>query len=115
MISRGDVHWANLGEPVGSAPGYRRPVVVVSADSFNRSRISTVVAVAITSNTSLGGAPGNVSVPAGAAGLDRDSVVNVSQLVTLDRSQLDERIGRLDDHLLDRVDAGLLLALDLSR
>ena len=85
VIRRGEIRWAELREPVGSEPGHRRPMLVVSSDRFNRSRIVTVVAVSITSNLRLGEAPGNVYLEARASGLGRDSVVNVSQVVTLDR------------------------------
>lgn len=113
MIERGEVWWADVDEPVGSRLGRRRPVVVVSADSFNASRINTVLVAMITSNTALAAAPGNVRVPEPAAGLGKDSVVNVSQLTTLDRRQLTDRTGRLPADLLDQLDAGLRLALDL--
>lgn len=115
MIQRGDIWWAELAAPTGSGPGKRRPVVVVSADSFNLSRISTVVAVAISSNVDLAAAPGNVALPESRSGLPKDSVVNVSQIVTFDRRQLGERVGVLDHDTLAQVDAGLRLALDLVR
>jgi mRNA interferase MazF len=88
-------------------------VVVVSADAFNRSRIKTVTVVAITSNLRLAAAPGNVALAAGSAGVDRDSVVNVSQVVTLDKTDLTERAGRLERLKLEQLEAGLRLALDL--
>jgi mRNA interferase MazF len=88
-------------------------VLVVSADSFNRSSIKTVTVVAITSNVRLAGAPGNVALAAGSAGLDRDSVVNVSQVVTLDKNDLGKRAGTLDRLKMDQVDLGLRLALGL--
>lgn len=113
VIERGEVWWADLQPPTGSGPGFRRPVVVVSADSFNRSRIDTIVAAMLTSNTELASAPGNVSLSADAAGLGKDSVVDVSQIVTLDRRQMGERVGRLPIEYLDQLDAGLRLALDL--
>ncbi len=113
MIARGEVWWAELAAPTGSGPGKRRPVVVVSADSFNLSRIGTVVAVAISSNLDLVAAPGNVAVPASRSGLPKDSVVNVSQIVTLDKRQLGERVGVLDHDTLDQIEAGLRLVLDL--
>src|ERR1700675_1433549 len=87
-IRRGEIWWADLRQPRRSEPGYRRPVLVVQAESFNLSRIQTAIVVAITSNVELAGAPGNVLLPARSAGLPRDSVVNVSQLLTLDRSFL---------------------------
>lgn len=107
MISQGDVWWADLGDPTGSAPGFRRPVVVVQADSFNRSAIRTVVVVPLTSNLRWGTAPGNVRMTSRATGLPRDSVANVSQLVTLDRSVLVERVGRLSPTRLQLVLAGI--------
>ena len=114
MIHRGDIHWAGLREPIGSEPGHRRPVLVVSSDRFNRSRISTVIAVAITSNLRLADAPGNVELAAEESGLDRDSVVNVSQIVTLNKSALSDRAGQVDPATMRRIEAGLSLALDLT-
>lgn len=113
MIERGDVWWADVEAPAGSRLGRRRPVAVVSADSFNTSRIATVLVAMITSNTRWATAPGNVSLAAGAAGLPKDSVVNIAQLTTLDKRQLTERTGRLPVELLDQLDAGLRLALGL--
>ena len=114
MIERGEIWWADLTLPAGSGPGYRRPVVVVSADSFNQSRIATVTVATISSNTTLAAAPGNVALAAGAAGLSKDSVVIVSQVATLDQRHLTERVGRLDLTTQGRVDDGLRLALDLA-
>jgi len=108
---RGQVWWVDLGEPRGSAPAYRRPVVIVSSDRFNRSRIRTVIISAITSNVALGSAPGNVALPAGAAGLDRDSVVNISQLLTIDKGALDGHVGEVPSAALRQIDDGLRLAL----
>lgn len=113
MIARNEIWWADLPSPVGSGPGKRRPVLVVSADAFNRSRIGTVIAAAISSNLDLGDAPGNVTIPAERSGLSKDSVVNVSQVVTLDKRQLTERVGVLDHDTVIQVEAGLRLALDL--
>ena len=107
MISQGDVWWADLGEPVGSEPGFRRPIIVVQGDSFNRSALRTVVAVPLTSNLRWAAAPGNVRLAARATGLPRDSVANVSQLVALDRSILIERVGRLSSSKLELVLAGI--------
>ena len=113
MVARGEVWWADLGPRRGSAPAWRRPVVVISADAFNRSRIRTVTVVAITSNLRLAAAPGNVALAAASVGLDRDSVINVSQVVTLDKSDLTDRVGHLDQLKMEMVDAGLRLALGL--
>ncbi len=113
MVSRGEVWWLDFGEPVGSAPGYRRPGLLVSSDRFNRSRIPTVIVVAITSNQRLAAAPGNVVLPSGTAGLPKDSVVNVSQVITVDRSLLEERSGQLAREQLLEIDRGLRLSLGL--
>ena len=113
MIERGSIWWADLGEPRGSKPGYRRPLLVVQADAFNRSRIGTVIAAVLTSNLRLLDAPGNVLLPARASGLRRDSVVNVSQVVTVDRDNLREKSGQVDAATMRRVSDGLRLALDL--
>jgi len=113
VIQRGEVWWANLDEPRGSEPGFRRPVLVVQNDAFNRSRIATVIAVALTSNLGLIDAPGNVLLPARASGLKKDSVANVSQVVTLDRDSLVKRAGRIDAAAMRDVDQGLRLALSL--
>ena len=114
VIHQGEVWWAELGEPRGAEPGYRRPVVVVQSDTFNRSRIGTVVVAAVTSNLNLARAPGNVSVPAGDSGLPRDSVVTVSQLLTLDRRFLGKRAGVLAQEAWAAVASGMRLVLGLS-
>lgn len=111
MISQGDVWWADMGEPAGSEPGYRRPVVVVQGDAFNRSSIRTVVCVPMTSTLRWADSPGNVLLRAPQTGLDRDSVANVSQITTLDRSTLTERVGTLRQSKLDLVLAGLDIVL----
>jgi mRNA interferase MazF len=111
VISQGEVWWADLAELAGSAPGFRRPVVVVQGDSFNRSRIATVVCVALTSNLKLADAPGNVPLLPRASGLDRESVANVSQIVTLDRAALAERAGKLPDQKLELILDGIDVVL----
>lgn len=113
MVSRADVWWVDFGEPLGSEPGYRRPALVVSSDRFNRSRISTVVLTAITSNLRLAAAPGNVELAAGEASLPKNCVVNVSQTLVVDRTRLVEQIGALSAGRMRQVDAGLKLLLDL--
>lgn len=113
VIRRGEIWWASLGEPRGSAPGYRQPVLVIQSDAFNRSSIGTVAVAAITSNLHLGDAPGNVRLTARQSKLPKASVVNVSQVLTVDRRFLSERVGRLPGELLAEVDAGLRLALSL--
>jgi mRNA interferase MazF len=112
-IQRGEIWWADLPEPRRSEPGFRRPVLVVQADSFNRSRIQTAIVAVITSNVELADAPGNVLLPARLVGLPRDSVVNVSQLLTLDRSFLTGRAGTLSPRLQRFVDEGLRTVLEL--
>lgn len=113
-MKRGEIWWAHLPDPVGSGPGYRRPVLVVQANPFNASRIATVIVAVVTSNLALGEAPGNVRIAKTESGLARPSVVNVSQLLTLDRSILSSRVGTLPGAALDRVDAGLRLVLALG-
>lgn len=108
---RGEVWWAALPRPVASEPGFRRPVIVVQADAFNRSRIRTVVAVVVTSNERLAQAPGNVLLPARVAGLPKDSVANVSQIVTLDKAFLVERCARLPEETIQRIEDGIRLVL----
>lgn len=112
-IRRGEIWWADLPEPRRSEPGYRRPVLVIQGDSFNRSRIQTVIVAVITGNLGLADAPGNVLLRAGQTGLPRDSVVNVSQLMTLDRSFLREHIGTLVRRSQNSVDEGLRTVLEL--
>ena len=114
MIAQGEVWWADLGEPVGSEPGYLRPVIVVQGDAFNASAIQTIVCVALTSNLGWANAPGNVRLTARATGLPKDSVANVSQLVTLDRDGLIERVGRISASQLERVLSGIDIVLGRS-
>ncbi|MBI1320610.1 MAG: type II toxin-antitoxin system PemK/MazF family toxin [Candidatus Hydrogenedens sp.] len=106
-MNQGEVWWVSLREPVGSEPGFRRPVVIVQGSAFNRSRISTVVCVVLTSNLRLAEAPGNVLLTSGQTGLPKDSVANVSQIVTLDRSVLEERAGALPPSKLDLILDGI--------
>jgi mRNA interferase MazF len=113
VIRRGSICWADLGEPQGSRPAKRRPVLVVQADPFNASRLNTAIAAVITSSTRLAAMPGNVFVPAGSAGLPKDSVVNVTALVTLDKADLDEETGQLTASLMRDVDRGLRRVLGL--
>jgi len=110
---RGEIWWANLPDPVGSEPGYRRPVLVIQDDTFTQSRIRTVIVVIITSNIQLAEAPGNVLLPCDVSGLSRDSFVNVSQIFTIDKTFLVERIGSLPDYLQEEIDEGLRTVLYL--
>jgi mRNA interferase MazF len=113
VIERGEVWWADLGDPDDSEAGYRRPVIIVQSDAFNRSRLRTVIAVVLTTNVRLVEAPGNVLIPAKASGLPKDSVGNVSQIITLDRDFLLERAGRLRGQAMKDLDNGLRLVLGL--
>jgi mRNA interferase MazF len=111
VIAQGDIWWADLPLPAGSGPGFRRPVVVVQGDSLNRSRIGTVVCVPLTSNLRWAGAPGNVSLPARVTGLPKHSVVNVSQIVALDKELLTELAGKLQRGKLELLLAGIDVVL----
>lgn len=113
MIERGRIYWADLGEPEGSRPAKRGSVLVISADSYNSSRLATVLAAAITSNTRMAEMPGNVFLPASATGLPRDCVVNVTALVTLDKHDLGDPAGTVPPTLMDDVTRGLRRVLDL--
>ena len=111
MISQGEIWWAELLDPTGSGPGFRRPVVVVQGDSFNRSRIATVLCVPLTSNLKWASAPGNVLLETRLTGLPKASVANVSQVVALDKSLLTERAGKLSRAKIDLVLAGIDVVL----
>lgn len=112
VISQGDVCWANLREPAGSEPGFRRPVVIVQGDPLNKSLLATAVCIPLTSNLRLAAAPGNVLLKASSTGLRKDSVANVSQIVTVDRSVLSHRVGRLSKAQIGVIFAGLDVVLD---
>jgi mRNA interferase MazF len=113
VIERGRIYWADLGEPEGSKPAKRQPVLVISADSYNSSRLATVLAAAITTNTRLAAMPGNVFLPASANGLPHDSVVNVTALVTLDKHDLTESPGSIPPTIMDDIERGLRQVLNL--
>ncbi|HOC42510.1 MAG TPA: type II toxin-antitoxin system PemK/MazF family toxin [Thermoanaerobaculales bacterium] len=112
-MQRGEVWWASLPPPSGSGPGFRRPVLVVQADEFNASNIQTVMVAAITSNRALAAAPGNVLLERKHSRLRKGSVVNVSQIVTIDKRVLTKRVASLPRRVMAAVDAGLKLALHL--
>ena len=112
-MQRGDIWWADLPAPSGSAPSFRRPVLLIQADAFTQSRIATVIAIVLSSNLRLASAPGNVLVRASESGLPKDSVVNVSQIITIDKIVLDEYTGHLPDRLLIEVEQGIRLVLDV--
>jgi mRNA interferase MazF len=115
VIRGSEIHWADLGQPRGSAPAKRRPVVIVQVDPFNRSRLATVVVAVITFNVAAAEHPGNVFLPAAASRLPKDSAINVSAIVTLDRSVLDSYVGRLASGLVSELDAGLRTVLAVRR
>jgi mRNA interferase MazF len=112
-MRRGEIWWAALPPPTGSGPGFPRPVLVIQADEFNESRIKTALAVILTTNLRLAAAPGNVHCGSKETGLPRDSVVNVSQVVTVDKMLFTERVGVIPAHLLVRVEDGLKRVLGL--
>lgn len=112
-MKRGEVWWASLPVPAGSGPGFRRPVVVVQANPFNQSRIATVIVAVVTSNLAIADAPGNVRVGKAESGLTKPSVVNISQLYTLDRELLTQRVRALPAETMRDIDEGLRLVLGL--
>jgi len=112
-MKRGEIWWAELPDPTRSEPGYKRPVLIVQADAFNKSRIRTVIAAALTKNLNLAQAPGNVPVSPKQSGLTQKSVINVSQLITLDKSFLTEQVRTLPPNTLTKVEQGLRLVLCL--
>jgi mRNA interferase MazF len=111
VIAQGEVWWADLADPIGSAPGYRRPIVVIQSDPLNRSQLKTVVCVVLTSNLRWSIAPGNVLLSAKLTGLDRDSVANVAQLVTIDKRQLTERVGTIPKRQIEAIFSGIDLIM----
>jgi mRNA interferase MazF len=112
-LGRGDVCWADLGEPRGCRPAKRRPVLVIQADPYNASKLSTTLVAVITSNTGLAAMPGNVFLPTVASGLPKDSVLNVTALVTIDKADLGQPVGRLPGSLMAEIDRGLRRVLGL--
>jgi mRNA interferase MazF len=111
VIVQGEVWWSDLGTPVGSGPGYRRPVLVVQGDALNRSKISTVLCVPLTSNLKWTDAPGNVLLLAKITGLEKDSVANVSQMISLDKETLTERTGKISSKFLEQILDGIDIVL----
>jgi mRNA interferase MazF len=112
-VERGEIWWATLPAPRASEPGYQRPVLIIQSDAFNRSNIQTVIAAVVTSNMRLAKAPGNVALDRAQSGLPKPSVVNVSQIVTLDRTYLSECVGRLPPEMMTAVGSGVRLVLSL--
>ena len=113
-MKRGEIWWADLSNPVGSGPGYKRPVLIIQSNPFNASRIATVIVATVTSNLALAEAPGNVRISKSDSGLPQPSIVNVSQLITLDRTVLTIKVKALSGATMDKVDSGLKLVLALS-
>jgi mRNA interferase MazF len=113
VIRRGSIWWVDLGMPGGSEPGYRRPVLVVQSDNFNKSNIQTIIAAVITSNLRLSNAPGNVFLKKEESGLPKDSVINVSQIITINKEDLTDAIGTLGNRLMKKVEKGLKLVLNI--
>jgi len=114
VIKRGAIWWAELGLPTGSGPGYRRPVLVIQSDDFNKSRINTVIVVVITSNLLLADAPGNVLLKKKDSGLPKDSVINVSQIITIDKETLTELVGFVGNRYIKRVEQGIKTVLSIE-
>ena len=112
-MRRGEIWWADLPTPVASEPGYRRPVLIIQSDEFNRSRIRTVIAAVLTTNLRLAEAPGNILVTTDETGLSQDSVVNVSQIITVDKSFLTAQVSQISDRVMLLVEDGLRLVLAL--
>ncbi|MGF1460223.1 MAG: type II toxin-antitoxin system PemK/MazF family toxin [Leptolyngbyaceae cyanobacterium] len=112
MVNQGDIYWVDLGDPIGSAPGYQHPHVIVQNNAFNDSNIRTVVVCALTSNLRRANAPGNVLLKPGEANLPKQSVVNISQIFTVDRNQLGEKIGTLSPQRIRQILDGLYLLLE---
>lgn len=113
MVNRGDIWWAELPEPIASEPGFKRPVIILQSNEFNRSRIDTVVVVTITSNLKLAKAPGNILLPSAKTGLPKESVANVSQIITVDKQFLSEKIGQVDHLTMQQLNEGVELVLGL--
>ena len=113
IMKRGEIWWASMEEPQGSEPGFRRPVIIVSSNEFNLSLINTATAIVVTSNLRLADAPGNFKLSRKVTGLSRDSVANVSQVITLDKTFLTEMVGKLDARHTNLLNSGLRLALNL--
>jgi mRNA interferase MazF len=113
VIERGQIWWADLGEPRGSSPGFERPVIIIQADFFNQTGINTVVVAIITTNLNLAEMPGNVLITPRVSGLNEESVINVTQLFTVDKTALYEFVGTLSERKMEQIDKGLRLVLSL--
>jgi len=114
MVNRGEIWWAELPDPIKSEPGYRRPLVIIQSNSFNRSKINTVICTILTSNMKLEEAPGNFVLSAKSTGLMKDSILNISQIITIDKTFLIEKVGDLTNKQLKKLEEGLKLVLSIS-
>lgn len=112
-LQRGEIWWADLGKPRGSEPGHRRPVLIVQADHFNQSQLATVIVLSLTSNLRYENFPGNVLLPQAESGLEKDSVINVTQLTTIDKSWRDVYIANVSNAIMRQVEAGFSLVLGI--
>ena len=112
-MERGEIYWVNFGLPLGSEPGYRRPAVILQSNTFNHTRIRTTICAVLTSNLDLLQAPGNILIETTASGLPKDSVLNISQIYTVDKQSVEEKIGRLPEKYFPRIDASIRLILDV--
>lgn len=113
-LQRGEIWWADLGEPVGSEPALRRPVLIIQDNQFNRSRLATVIILSVTSNTRLAEMPGNIRLSKEESGLPKDSVINISQITAINKTWLEKKVGMLPEILMEEVDFGLGLILGLN-
>ena len=112
-MRRGDIFWADLGEPIGSEPGYKRPILIIQADHFNNSKLATVIVLSLTSNMDLRSIPGCAFLSSRETGLPKDSIANATQLRTLDRSRIENNVGQLDDETMLIIDNALKNVLGL--
>ena len=112
-MERGEIYWVNFGVPIGSEPGYKRPAVILQSNTFNQTRIRTVICVVLTSNLDLLEAPGNILIERVVSGLPKDSVLNISQIYTVDKQSVEQKIGRLPESYIHRIDASIRLIMDV--
>ncbi len=113
VINRGEIWWADLPEPTGSLPGYRRPVVIIQSDNFNKTNLNTSIAALITTNLDLAKMPGNILLKKHQSGLPKDSIINISQIFTLDKRLLLEYVETISERKMEQIDRGLRLVLSL--
>lgn len=112
-MERGEIYWVDFGLPIGSEPGYRRPAVILQSNTFNQTRIRTTICAILTSNLDLLEAPGNILVEKTISGLSKDSVLNISQIYTVDKGSLEERLGKLPERYIARIDSSIRLVMDV--